>query len=96
MVLGCGQSTDNPKNTQIVQVENIIQDPKVLISVWHELNSQCRGGSGDSPKTWEACDARSRVDKVLDKMNWCYGKEQEYAYQAKWHKCGRDSLRLGN
>ncbi len=65
--------------------------PTALISKWTDLNSQCRGGSGDDPKTQRACDRREEVGKQIDQAGWCYGREGQMGYQMQWHACGRGS-----
>jgi hypothetical protein len=61
--------------------------PGGLISQWTRLNTLCRGGSGDDPKTMQACEARQDIGRKIDKANWCYGKKGQYAYQYEWHAC---------
>lgn len=68
-------------------------DPKTMQRLWHEANGQCRGGSGDDPKTDLACDEREAYSKRLNQLGWCYGKEGEAGYQHKWHRCTRNSVR---
>ncbi len=68
-------------------------DPKTMQRLWHEANGQCRGASGDDPKTLLACDEREAYGKRLDQLGWCYGKHGEAGYQHKWHRCTRNSVR---
>jgi hypothetical protein len=44
------------------------------IKTWTELNRACRGGSGDSPKTWDACNQREAAGAILKKNGLCQGK----------------------
>jgi hypothetical protein len=44
------------------------------IKTWTELNRACRGGSGDSPKTWEACNQREAAGAILKQNGLCQGK----------------------
>ena len=68
--------------------------PQQLLDKWAKENSACRGGSGNLPSTWDACDRREAVAKLLSKANYCYGKKTDTAgYQAYWHKCTRNSSR---
>lgn len=64
-----------------------------LLYAWHQLNGDCRGGSGDDPATMRACDARNLADAALAAADWCYGRQGEYGAQMEWHRCARDSLR---
>lgn len=66
--------------------------PASLIKAWTELNSQCRGGSGDDPRTMEACERRDEVGRRIDAAGWCYGKTNQMAYQYQWHACTKGSL----
>lgn len=66
--------------------------PGALIKQWTDLNSRCRGGSGDDPKTMQACEQRDAVGKRIDAAGWCYGKDGQMAYQYQWHACAKGSL----
>jgi len=44
------------------------------IKSWTELNRACRGGSGDSPKTWNACNQREAAGVILKQYGLCQGK----------------------
>lgn len=57
-------------------------------------NSLCRGGSGDDKETLAWCDVRAALQVVLELRNWCYGKENQDAYQYQWHQCGPGSLHV--
>jgi hypothetical protein len=62
-------------------------DPETMIKLWHEANSQCRGGPGDQKATLDACEEREAYGKRLGQLGWCYGKPGEAGYQMKWHQC---------
>jgi hypothetical protein len=60
-----------------------------LIAQWSEINSKCRGGSGDNPKTWEACDARDTLSSKLEELGYSYGCEGQAGYESYWRNdCG--------
>lgn len=44
------------------------------IQSWTELNRACRGASGDSPTTWEACKKREAAGALLKQHGLCQGK----------------------
>lgn len=67
--------------------------PSAMLTRWDELNSKCRGGSGNDAKTWQACNAREYTGLAVNSAGWCYGREGENAYQMNWHRCGARSLR---
>lgn len=66
--------------------------PDTLIARWGEQNSQCRGGSGDDPKTMAACRERGKTGREIDARGWCYGKKDQIGAQYQWHACTRTSL----
>ncbi|MFC3690862.1 hypothetical protein [Chenggangzhangella methanolivorans] len=61
---------------------------EALIAQWTDLNSACRGGSGDDPKTMKACDERETIGARLKKGGWCYGRPGDAGYQRNWIRCG--------
>ncbi|VVP68785.1 hypothetical protein PS914_00765 [Pseudomonas fluorescens] len=65
---------------------------KTLIEQANTLNSQCRGGSGDDPKTTRACAERDVVGSKLGKAGWCYGEGNEAGYLRYWKTCGATRL----
>ncbi|MDG4903531.1 MULTISPECIES: hypothetical protein [unclassified Mesorhizobium] len=69
---------------------------RILLKSEAALNDLCRGGSGDDPKTMQACDDRNAVEQRLYAAGWCYGKRGQAGYQMKWHKCSKDSLHPGD
>ena len=64
-----------------------------LIAIWLDLNSMCRGWSGDSRHTDEVCVVREKVDRVLGALGYCYGQRGQSDAQMQWHKCTSQSLR---
>jgi hypothetical protein len=64
-----------------------------LMELWHDANSRCRGGRGDSPLTEAACSERERYASRLDSLGRCYGKRGQIGAEMKWHVCSPDSLR---
>lgn len=65
---------------------------QALIARWKELNELCRGGSGDDPKTMEACDLRDAASTQLDSADICYGEEGQYDSQMEMHRCNPRSM----
>jgi len=66
------------------------------IQSWTELNRACRGGSGDSPKTWEACKKREAAGALLKQHGLCQSKynlagfsnwKAETLMREKWIPC---------
>ncbi len=65
------------------------QDVALLLKRVAELNTRCRGGSGDDPDTLAACDARDVLVEELRARGWCYGRPDEPGYLHNWHPCGQ-------
>ena len=80
------------KNTIGSDKSTVVDIQKLILSE-KELDNKCRGGSGNDPKTFEACDARDALAVKLNKLGWCYGKSNEAGYQMKWHQCESNSLK---
>ena len=40
-------------------------DSVALVTAWQALNEDCRGGSGDDPRTMKACERRTVVSNAL-------------------------------
>ncbi|MDC7683320.1 hypothetical protein PQU92_08530 [Asticcacaulis sp. BYS171W] len=72
--------------TQFKQAASTTAD-KALLTHYADLNEQCRGGSGDDPKTMKACDERDALSDKLEKAGYCYGEFAEYGFQSGWAKC---------
>lgn len=71
-------------------------NPRDLIRLWHEANATCRGSTDPNPpETLEACKVRETLGSQLDRLNWCYGKNGEYGFQMKGHRCTGSSMRPG-
>ena len=70
--------------------------PTVLLQHWENENLNCRGGSGDDPKTLVACERRNSISLKLENVGWCYGRKGEFDYQMQWHQCDATSIRLRN
>lgn len=65
---------------------------QALIAAWKEQNTLCRGLHGDDPRTQPACDERQRLGRALYERGWCYGEENQLAYQMQWHRCHANSV----
>lgn len=63
-------------------------DPSAMLALWDEQNFNCRGGSGNDPETWQACEAREHTQTSAQAAGWCYGREGQAGYEMDWHRCG--------
>lgn len=69
-------------------------DRAEAVLAWHQdANTRCRGGSGDSQATWQACGERDAYGRVLNGMGWCYGRRGESGAAMNWHRCEANSNR---
>jgi uncharacterized protein len=68
---------------------NAPKEVRDLLNKWDELNEKCRGGSGDDPKTWKACDKRDELYPKITGSGWCMGNggEDQFGYQKYWQHC---------
>lgn len=63
-----------------------------MMRLEEELNSRCRGGSGDDPKTMTACDQRDRLLEQLKDAGTCWGNPHDpnqAGYEKTWQPCGQ-------
>lgn len=77
----------------LTNVANAQTSTEALLAIEGELNSMCRGWSGDDPHTGKVCDVRDSMHKLLGTMGYCYGKQGQAGYQMQWHKCTGGSNR---
>ncbi len=59
-----------------------------LLEQIDDFNDQCRGGSGDDPRTMVACDKRDALLTTLTSSGWCYGDDEQAGFQKYWKTCG--------
>jgi hypothetical protein len=52
-----------------------------LITAWHVLNAECKGGRSDDPKTLKACEKREQVSARLKRRGCLYKEDGD------WWKC---------
>lgn len=64
-----------------------------LVENWHQANENCNGGSGNDPNTEKACDKRYNLTLKLNKIGWCFGREDEVGSQYQWHACEINSIK---
>lgn len=63
-----------------------------LLAIQHELNNLCRGWPGDV-RTDEVCELRDQMDKLLNRLGYCYGKRDQIGADMRLHKCTKESNR---
>lgn len=63
---------------------------QIMINSERELNRRCRGTEGADP-TSTVCSERDEMGNTLNKIGWCYGKNDQPGYLNKWHKCAPGS-----
>lgn len=62
------------------------QDARKLIQEWNDLNSKCRGGSGDDPLTLKYCEARELLTSRIEQLGYTYGCKNDIGADARWRK----------
>jgi hypothetical protein len=68
-------------------VEPFSEQDKALIVRIEKLNGQCRGGSGDDPKTQQACDQREAAMMQAKNSGWCWGPDSAIGSEKHWIRC---------
>ncbi|MFF0919196.1 hypothetical protein ACFYE8_05770 [Rhizobium leguminosarum] len=68
--------------------------PDRLIHQWIGLDDICRGSTDRyGIETERACKRRDQIGPLLDRVDWCYGHEDEAGMDMQWHKCDANSRR---
>lgn len=67
-----------------------------LVESWADAEEGCRGGFGNDPETYKACERREELVKKLSGMGMCYGKEWQSTSEFDWHKCEKSSIRYSS
>lgn len=52
-------------------------------------NDHCRGGTGNDPETYRACNRRDKIMVELEKKGWCWGGSN-VGYLKHWLRCSDD------
>lgn len=60
-----------------------------LIEQAEQLNTKCRGGSGDLEATGQACNQRDELMEVIANKGWCYGTVDQIQADKQWQQCAR-------
>ena len=74
------------------EVENS-KDINGLLVLEGSADNKCRGGPGNQPATYVACDERTEYVDRLHMLGMCYGQKGQAGYQLRWHRCGPNSIR---
>lgn len=77
IALGVSSFAVRPANAQGAPVSQ-------LIDIYWDLNTMCRGWSGDDPHTNEACAVREKVHRLLIQLGYCVDHQS-----GRWAKCRR-------
>ncbi|API52093.1 hypothetical protein BMW22_11060 [Rhizobium leguminosarum] len=68
--------------------------PDRLIHQWIGLDDICRGSTDRyGIETERACKRRDQIGPLLDRVDWCYGHNEEPESDKMWHKCDANSNR---
>lgn len=63
-----------------------------LVDDYWQINSNCRGGSGDAARTWHECARRDVLQPIMRQAGLCLGKVNEAVVDNEWHLCNADSI----
>lgn len=66
-------------------------DIETMIQEFYGLEDRCRGGTGEAETTWEACGERNATAKLMNKLGYCLGTQDQAAFEYRWHACGPNS-----
>lgn len=66
---------------------NFNNETRALLSQAEQWTSNCRGGSGDLPSTWEACKKRDKIYSELELRGVCWGPAEVDGAHKSWVKC---------
>ena len=92
---GASNPSAAPPSEPSTPQEHWTEAEAALIARWEELNLRCRGGAGDAEATSAACEERDGSAAAgLRRADICYGREGEYGYQMRVHRCAADSVHV--
>ncbi|WP_037077964.1 hypothetical protein [Rhizobium sp. CCGE 510] len=70
--------------------------PDRLIHQWTGLDDICRTSvDREGAETLRACKRRDELGPLLNRVDWCYGHNDEPESDKMWHKCDANSYRYG-
>ncbi|MET4576751.1 hypothetical protein [Ottowia thiooxydans] len=85
LTVACTQKTPNESSSKAAQ-----QPIEALLSEIDTLNDLCRGGSGSTPKTSQACEKRDDKSLEAEKRGWCWGPQAAIGANQHWMRCSDD------
>lgn len=81
--------TDN--TTKDPHAKLLGEDKPAILYEIDALNDRCRGGSGDDPKTEDACRKRELKIDEAQRQGWCWGPMHAIGADKRWMRCRDDS-----
>lgn len=81
----CTQNTSEENSSKAGQ-----QSVEALLNEIDTVNGQCRGGSGDDPKTMDACNKREAKMQEAEQRGWCWGPQTAANTDKHWMRCSDD------
>lgn len=91
-----------PINKNVKWADYIVEQEKPdaktqdQIKYIEQLNDKCRGGSGDDPATWQACDMREKAAEGLKSKGWCWGPDNAIGADKHWIRCPSETPQSTN
>ncbi|MBY5739882.1 hypothetical protein [Rhizobium leguminosarum] len=81
---------------KVIATDKGAKAPDRLIHQWIGLDDICRGSTDRyGIETERACKRRDQIGPLLDRVDWCYGHNDEPESDKMWHKCDANSYRYG-
>ncbi|WP_184497918.1 MULTISPECIES: hypothetical protein [Rhizobium] len=82
---------------KVIATDKGAKAPDRLIHQWIGLDDICRGSTDRyGIETERACKRRDQIGPLLNRVDWCYGHEDEAGMDMQWHKCDANSRRYGD
>lgn len=79
---------------KVIATDKGAKAPDRLIQQWIGLDDICRGSTDRyGIETERACKRRKQISPLLNRVDWCYGHEDEAGMDMQWHKCDANSRR---
>ena len=81
----CAACTENASEEKSAKTEQ--QAVEALLKEIDTVNGQCKGGSGDDPKTMDACNKREEKMQEAERRGWCWGPQAAASSEKHWIRC---------
>lgn len=87
---GCSEKSPDKNDVSKISKTLKADSPAPLLHQIDAVNDKCRGGSGDSKETWDACDKRDRLMAEAETAGFCWGPQDVSGAEKHWIRCSDD------